>query len=139
MHSKKDSQDLCFLGDGDYRRFLRDHAPTIMDEGEIVMRSGETLGTHSGLANYTIGQRRGLGISYDVPLYVLDKNAQTNTLIVGTKDELGRRTLTAKRFNWTRDVTPSEPFRAQVKIRYKARPAPADVTPLADDRVAGDV
>ncbi len=135
VHSKKDSQDLCFLGDGDYRRFLRDHAPQIMDAGEIVMRSGEVVGTHTGLANYTIGQRRGLGVTYAEPLYVLGKNAEQNALIVGTRDELGKTELTAKRVNWVRGEVPAEPFQAEVKIRYKAQPVPATVTPLGDDRV----
>lgn len=135
VHSKKDSQDLCFLGDGDYRRFLRDHAPQIMDAGEIVMRSGEVVGTHTGLANYTIGQRKGLGVTYAEPLYVLGKNAEQNALIVGTRDELGKTELTAKRVNWVRGEVPAEPFRAEVKIRYKAQPVPATVTPLGDDRV----
>lgn len=133
VHSKKDSQDLCFLGDGDYRRFLRDHAPEIMAEGEIVMRSGEVVGEHIGLANYTIGQRKGLGVTYHKPLYVLGKDSDRNTLIVGTKDELGKTTLTAKRVNWTSDEAPTEPFRAEVKIRYKAQPSPATVTPLGGD------
>lgn len=135
VHSKQDSQDLCFLGDGDYRRFLRDHAPNIMEAGEIVLSNGEVLGAHEGLANYTIGQRRGLGVSYDVPLYVLEKDAQRNALVVGLKQELGQDRLTAKRVNWTSDQAPTEPFRAGVKIRYKSRPAPATVTPIGEDRV----
>lgn len=136
VHSKKDSQDLCFLGDGDYRRFLRDHAPNIMDAGEIVMRaSGEVMGTHNGLVNYTIGQRKGLGVTYPEPLYVLAKNAASNTLLVGTRDELGKSELTAKRVNWVSGDVPQAPFRAEVKIRYKATPSPATVTPLGDDRV----
>ncbi|MEL6151317.1 MAG: tRNA 2-thiouridine(34) synthase MnmA [Chloroflexota bacterium] len=135
VHGKKDSQDLCFLGDGDYRRFLRDHAPNIMTEGEIRTRSGEVVGEHIGLANYTIGQRKGLGVTYHEPLYVLGKDSDNNALIVGTKDELGKTTLTAKRVNWTSDEVPTEPFRAEVKIRYKAKPSPALVTPLGEDRV----
>lgn len=136
VHSKKDSQDLCFLGDGDYRRFLRDHAPNIMDAGEIVMRaSGEVMGTHNGLVNYTIGQRKGLGVTYPEPLYVLAKDAASNTLLVGTRDELGKSELTAKRVNWVSGDVPQAPFRAEVKIRYKATPSPATVTPLGDDRV----
>lgn len=135
VHSKKDSQDLCFLGDGDYRRFLRDHAPQIMDAGEIVMQTGEVVGEHNGLANYTIGQRKGLGVTYNVPLYVLGKNAAQNKLIVGTKEQLGKTELTAKRVNWVSGEAPSQAIPAQVKIRYKANPVPAVVTPLADDRV----
>lgn len=135
VHSKKDSQDLCFLGDGDYRRFLRDYAPNIMATGEIVLRSGEVLGVHNGLANYTIGQRKGLGVNHSEPLYVLAKDAERNRLIVGFEHELGRQSLTAKRVNWVSGSPPVAPLRAQVKIRYKAKPMPAQVTPLEDGRV----
>ena len=135
VHSKKDSQDLCFLGDGDYRRFLRDHAPEIMDAGGIVMRDGTVIGEHIGLANYTIGQRKGLGVTHSEPLYVLGKDAAANTLIVGTKDQLGKDELTAKRVNWVNGTAPTESFRAEVKIRYKSRAYPATVTPLGDDRI----
>lgn len=135
VHSKKDSQDLCFLGDGDYRRFLRDHAPNIMVSGPIMRRSGEVLGHHDGLANYTIGQRKGLGVAYPEPLYVLGKDAKRNALIVGVKDELGRSTLTARRVNWISGEVPEASIRAQVKIRYKSKAIAATVTPLADDRV----
>ncbi|HVU15024.1 MAG TPA: tRNA 2-thiouridine(34) synthase MnmA, partial [Phototrophicaceae bacterium] len=98
--SKKDSQDLCFLGDNDYRRFLRDYAPEVMNAGPIVRQDGEVVGEHAGLANYTIGQRRGLGVFGAEPLYVIGMNAAQNTLIVGTVDELGSGELTAKRVNW---------------------------------------
>ena len=72
--SKKDSQDLCFLGDNDYRRFLREHAPEVMNAGPIVRRGGEVVGEHGGLANYTIGQRKGLGVYGAEPLYVIGMN-----------------------------------------------------------------
>jgi tRNA-specific 2-thiouridylase len=133
--SKGDSQDLCFLGDGDYRRFLVEHAPDIMTVGPIVRRNGEIVGEHQGLANYTIGQRKGLGVQYVEPLYVIGMNPYRNALIVGTRDELGSTTLTAARVNWISGTPPAEPFRAEMKIRYKARPAPALITPLGDDRM----
>ncbi len=133
--SKKDSQDLCFLGDNDYRRFLRDYAPEVMNAGPIVRQDGEVVGEHAGLANYTIGQRRGLGVFGAEPLYVIGMNAAQNTLIVGTVDELGSGELTAKRVNWVSGVMPNEPFHAGVKIRYKATAAPATVTPLDGSRM----
>jgi len=133
--SKQDSQDLCFLGDGDYRRFLVDYAPDVMQSGPIVLKNGEIIGEHSGLANYTIGQRKGLGVTSSEPLYVLATNPYRNALIVGTKDELGQDHLTAKRMNWVGNDVPTEPFRAEVKIRYKARAIPALVEPLPDSRM----
>jgi tRNA-specific 2-thiouridylase len=133
--SKHDSQDLCFLGDGDYRRFLRQHAPEVMVPGPIVRRDGSVVGEHEGLSNYTIGQRKGLGVQAAEPLYVIGMNPHRNALVIGTADELGGRELTANRVNWMRGVTPPEPFRAEVKIRYKALPVPALVEPLGDDRM----
>jgi len=136
--SKHDSQDLCFLGDGDYRRFLAQHAPEVMAAGPIVRRDGQVIGQHQGLANYTIGQRKGLGVHASEPLYVVDTDPLRNALIVGTRDELGATALTAGRFNWVSGAAPDKPFRAEVKIRYKAQPASAIVTPLSADRVRAD-
>ncbi|MGB1288734.1 MAG: tRNA 2-thiouridine(34) synthase MnmA, partial [Aggregatilineales bacterium] len=135
VESKKDSQDLCFLGKNDYRDFLNVHAPEIMQPGPIVLKDGTVIGEHEGLARYTIGQRRGLGVSYHESLYVLAMNPYRNALIVGTRNDLGRDNLTAHRFNWTSGTAPSEPFRAGVKIRYKANAVPALVTPLSGDRI----
>jgi tRNA-specific 2-thiouridylase len=134
--SKQDSQDLCFLADGDYRRFLRDHAPQAVTPGPIMTRQGAILGEHTGLPDYTIGQRKGLGISHPEPLYVLGKNPAKNALIVGTKTDLGRDHLTAHSVNWVSNQPPVAPFEAMVKIRYKARPVPAVITPQPEHRVA---
>lgn len=134
--SKKDSQDLCFIGDNDYRRFLRDYAPDVMMPGPIVRANGEVLGEHTGLANYTIGQRKGLGVHTLEPLYVIAMNPYRNALIVGPRDELGQQTLTAARVNWVSGEVPVSPFRAGVKIRYKARPVSAWVEPLGESRIS---
>jgi tRNA-uridine 2-sulfurtransferase len=134
--SKQDSQDLCFVGDGNYRRFLADHAPEMMVAGPIVRKSGEVIGQHEGLANYTIGQRKGLGVFYAEPLFVIGMNPYRNALVVGTRDELGQNSLTAHRVNWVSGETPTEPFRAEVKIRYKAKAVPAWIEPLGTDRIA---
>jgi tRNA-specific 2-thiouridylase len=92
------------------------------------------VGTHTGLANYTIGQRKGLGIASPVPLYVLGKDSVTNSLIVGKQEELGSRELIARDVNWQSGKTPQGPFRADVKIRYTARDAEALVTPLSGNQ-----
>lgn len=130
--SRKDSQDLCFLAGEDYRNFLQRNAVEMLKPGEIVTRDGKALGAHNGLANYTIGQRKGLGVASPVPLYVLGKNAAQNALIVGTQDELGSDTLSARDVNWVNGEVPAEPFRAEVKIRYTAKEAEALVTPLGE-------
>ena len=128
--ARKDSQDLCFLAGDDYRKFLQRNAAEMLQPGEILTREGRPVGRHTGLANYTIGQRKGLGVASPVPLYVLGKNSLTNTLIVGTQEELGSRELTARDVDWLSGETPREPFRAEVKIRYTAREAAAVVTPV---------
>jgi tRNA-specific 2-thiouridylase len=130
--SRPDSQDLCFLAGDDYRNFLQRNAAEMLRPGEIVTREGRVVGHHNGLPNYTIGQRKGLGLASPVPLYVLGKNAVDNTVVVGTADELGSSELTARDVNWLGGDVPSAPFRAEVKIRYSARPAWAWVTPLND-------
>jgi tRNA-specific 2-thiouridylase len=133
--TRKDSQDLCFLAGEDYRNFLQRNAAEMLRPGEIVTSEGRSMGQHNGLANYTIGQRKGLGIASRVPLYVLGKNAGSNTLIVGTQEELGSRELIARDVNWLSGAPPNGPFRAEVKIRYTAKEAEALVTPLKEDQV----
>ena len=131
VYKRPDSQDLCFLAGEDYRNFIQRNAAEMLVPGEIARRDGRTLGQHNGLANYTIGQRKGLGVQSSVPLYVLGKDAATNTLIVGESHELGTDELIADDVNWTSGKAPEEPFRAEVKIRYTAREAWAQVMPLA--------
>ncbi len=132
--SRKDSQDLCFLAGDDYRNFLQRNAAEMLKPGEIVTRAGKVVGEHNGLANYTIGQRKGLGIASPVPLYVLTKHATSNTLVVGEADELGSRQLTARDVNWLSGEIPIEPFRAEVKIRYTAKEAEALITPIEENQ-----
>lgn len=133
--SRKDSQDLCFLAGEDYRNFLQRNAAEILRPGEILTRDGRSVGEHTGLANYTIGQRKGLGLASLVPLYVLGKDSVTNSLIVGTQQELGSQQLTARDVNWLSGDMPSEPFRADVKIRYTAKEAEALVVPIEGNQV----
>ncbi len=132
--SRHDSQDLCFVADGDYRRFLRTYAAEAFVPGPIVLRSGEVVGEHRGLADYTIGQRKGLGIAWREPLYVIAKDIARNALIVGTREELGSRRLIARAMNWIAGKPPATPLHAEVKIRYRARAVPARVVPLDADR-----
>ncbi len=132
---RPDSQDLCFLGNEDYRSFLLRNAPQAENPGPILDRKGLLIGQHRGLAFYTIGQRKGLGFSSPMPLYVLAKDIQHNTLIVGTQAELGQNEFVAANVNWVSGGPPNAAFRAQVKIRYKATPTWATVTPLDGQRV----
>ena len=130
--SRKDSQDLCFLAGDDYRNFLQRNAAEMLKPGEIITRAGTSVGVHNGLANYTIGQRKGLGVASPVPLYVITKDAVRNTLIVGEAHELGSGELTARDVNWLNGQAPREPIRAEVKIRYTAKEAEAWVKPVGE-------
>jgi tRNA-specific 2-thiouridylase len=138
--AKKESQDLCFLKDGDYRRFLSDYSLRVQNPGPILDTDGRELGRHQGLAHYTIGQRKGLGIAaagpLAEPLFVLSKDAPRNALIVGSRALLGQRELLARDVNWVSGVAPATSIPAQVKIRYKAAAAPAEVRPLSDGGAA---
>jgi tRNA-specific 2-thiouridylase len=132
--TSKESQDLCFLAGQDYREFLQRHQPQLAQPGVITDRAGNELGMHTGLVNYTIGQRKGLGIAAAEPLYVLGKDHARNVLIVGFAEELGARELVTDQVSWLAGIAPADPFDAEVKIRYSAKKAPAHVTPLTDGR-----
>jgi tRNA-specific 2-thiouridylase len=134
VSDRQDSQDLCFVGDGDYRRFLREHDASAARAGPILDLAGQELGKHRGLSFYTIGQRKGLGLSSREPLYVLSKDPVENTLIVGAREDLGRGGLQARDVNWISGKKPGEVFPAGVKIRYAANSIAALVTPLEQDR-----
>ena len=128
---KVESQDLCFLANGDYRDFLdaaraRRFDPSRRDSRH---RSGKVLGEHHGLPFYTIGQRKGIGLAASEPLYVIALDAADNAVIVGPKGELGRRDCSARDMHYVSGTEPIEPFRASAKIRYKAREAAVTVHP----------
>ena len=132
--SKKDSQDLCFLSTNDYRPFLARERPAMMKTGDIRLTDGRQVGEHKGLANYTIGQRRGLGIGSSQPLYVLELDSRHNALIVGSKDELARQSFTVTNVAWQSGKSPPDTSRAFVQIRYRARAYPARIERLSDHR-----
>ncbi len=129
VHNRPDSQDLCFVGEGTYRDFLRRQVPEANRPGEIVNTAGEVVGHHQGLANYTVGQRKGLGVYRPEPWYVLRLDSATNRLMVGPLEELGQTRLKARQVNYLND-TPTEPLTITAKIRYKAQEVPATLTPL---------
>jgi tRNA-specific 2-thiouridylase len=132
---KPESMDLCFLSDGDYRRFIGEHAPQASMPGPIYSQSGELIGEHSGLVNYTIGQRKGLGVALGEPAYVLRKEATSNALVVGPREALGRTELYAGGVNWVAGQPPLGPIQAGVKIRYRAPAARASITVMSDSVV----
>lgn len=133
--TKPDSQEICFVPDGDYKAFMREVAPESLKEGLIVNTKGEVLGKHQGIAYYTIGQRRGLGIAADQPLYVVELDAETNRVIVGTADEVLGDALIADGVNWVAWESLNEPREVECQIRYHAPASPATIIPMADGRV----
>ena len=133
--ARRDSQDLCFLAGGDYRSFLFRNAPASLRPGKIITRSGKEVGEHGGLALFTIGQRKGLGVTGDQPFYVIDKDIPNNILIIGKKEELGSTSLSARDFNWISEEIPANPFKAMVKIRYKAIDTWGTVYPRSENTI----
>jgi len=130
--NRAESQDLCFLGNGDYRGFLLRNAVEVSNPGPILTQEGQVVGEHQGLAFYTIGQRKGLGIASPEPFYVLEKDISKNVLVVGRKDALGKMELMASRVNWVSSEPPGGPFQAGIKIRYKALFAEGTVLPVGE-------
>ena len=128
---KPDSQEICFVPDGDHQRLVRRLRPDLKSGGEVVDTAGHVVGQHSGIERYTIGQRRGLGIAFGEPRYVVALEPKTQRVVVGTYEELARYELEADRANWLINP-PAGPIRCQVKIRYRHRPAPATVEPLPE-------
>ncbi len=135
--AKPDSQEICFVPNGDYAAFIdayfreRGIAPE-KTQGEIRDTEGRVLGEHSGVHHFTVGQRRGLRIAAGEPLYVIATEPASQRVIVGRHEDLLRATLTAKDMNWISIATPDAPIRAQVKIRNKHVAADATVLPTAD-------
>jgi len=138
---KKESQEICFVPDGNYAGFIDRYLAAegsenrLPGEGEIVSATGEVMGHHDGVHHYTIGQRRGIGIAHEKPLYVINIDAPKNKVVVGREDELLSREFTAAGVNWIAFDKPATEVRAEVRVRYRHAPQPATITPVPDDRV----
>lgn len=129
---KPDSEDICFLPNGNYQGMLIERLRGQVKPGNIVTEDGEILGKHNGLFNYTIGQRKGLGIAYQYPLYVIRLDGDKNEVVVGPNDRLFTNRMICKYYNFLDGVIPQE-LRAEGKIRYAADPAPCTAKVLDDD------
>jgi len=130
---KPESQDICFVPDDDYRGFLRRRAPEVFRPGAVVDGLGNTLGEHGGIAGFTVGQKRGLGLATGRPLYVIDLDPERNTVTVGSAAELERDRLVATAVNFIACAPPTSPIRVTAKIRHSHQPAPATVRALERD------
>jgi tRNA-specific 2-thiouridylase len=140
LFEKPDSQEICFVPGGDYKQFLdaylQEQGEAIPDTaGELVTTSGEVVGSHSGIHNFTVGQRKGLGVATGSPLYVLEIRGDKRQVVVGAGDDLYSPMLRAKRLNWIAVDDLCEPMRVQAKIRHRHEPAAATVEKIGDDEV----
>ena len=126
---KPESQDLCFVAGGDYRAFLEESGITAIP-GPILDLNGKRLGSHTGLSGYTIGQRKGIGVSGPEALYVVQKDPIQNALIVGPDSALGRLVFSASHVNWISAEKPTQPFEAEVQVRYRAKLARGEIHPF---------
>lgn len=131
---KKDSQEICFVPDGDYAAFVRRRRGEIDLSGEIVTTDGQVVGRHEGIENYTIGQRKGLGVAFGEPRYVVRLERDTQRVVIGAQEELACRSLTAREANWLIEP-PAAPLRCTAKIRYRNHAKPATVTCLPGERL----
>ena len=134
--SKPDSHEICFVPDGDTAGFVEEHLPSPPAEGDIVDSSGRRLGSHRGLHHYTVGQRKGLGLSTPMPLYVLRLESDAHRLVVGPREQLGRTGLEASSVNWIAGEAPDGPRRITARIRHRHQDAPATVVPTGDGGAA---
>lgn len=132
---KPDSQDICFVPDGDYARIIELHTGKKATPGNFVDKEGNILGTHKGIIHYTIGQRKGLGLSLPEPLYVCEICPENNTVVLGTNQDLFRADVNVKDFNWILGEVPDKSFRCKAKIRYRQPEQWATVVPLKDGTV----
>lgn len=133
--NKPDSEDICFVPDGNYKKFLEDNSNLKPKKGKIVNKNGEVLGIHTGLYNYTIGQRKGLGISYKVPLFVIGFNSLKNEVIVGEESELYQKEINVKDVNLLLIDEIKEPIEVEVKTRYSSKVAKATIEQNGENQV----
>lgn len=122
---KSDSQDICFVPDGDYASFIERYLGKSFPQGDFVLRDGTVLGKHKGIIHYTLGQRKGLGVSYTKPLFVCEINTETNNVVLGDNADLFTDTLKAENVNIISGEDFSSPVRCKAKIRYKHEEQPA--------------
>lgn len=131
VSDKADSQEICFIPDNDYAGKLEELSPEVIKTGQIVDSSGKVLGQHSGIHNFTIGQRRGVRVAMGTPWYVTKLDSDSNTVILGPSEELIHTSLIASNPNWLID-TPKEPFAAKIKIRYNHKAVSGIVFPQGE-------
>jgi len=129
------SQDVCFIQDMDYAEYIKKKTGVEVSPGDIIDKNGKVVGRHKGIPFYTIGQRRGLGIAHSEPLYVVGIEAKANRVVIGTKQDVLKDSLTADRLNWIAIEDIKKPIKCAVRIRYNHKKAKALVTKIGNDSV----
>lgn len=132
---KPDSQDVCFIPDGDFYNFIKKYRNTDSNNGSIIDMNGNVLGEHKGAIAYTLGQRKGLGLAMGEPVYVTDKDISKNTVTVGKEEDLYKNTVYVKNVNWIAIDECKDEMEASVKLRYSKKEDEAIIIPLAKNRV----
>ncbi|HIG0360068.1 tRNA 2-thiouridine(34) synthase MnmA [Clostridium sporogenes] len=135
VYNKKDSEEICFIPDNDHGRYIKNRFPNKVRQGNFVDKQGNVLGKHKGIVYYTIGQRKGLGIAFGKPMYVVDINPFKNEVVLGSIEDLLNTELVAKDINYIPFDTLKEPMEVEAKIRYSQIPSKAIITPIDDGRV----
>lgn len=133
--AKPDSQDICFVKNGDYVSFIEEYCGRKFPEGNFVERSGKVIARHKGIIGYTVGQRKGLGIASTEPYFVLEKNVQRNEIIIGRAEEQYRKSITADDVNWIAFDKLTSPLKLTAKIRYRHKEVPATVSQLDEEKI----
>jgi tRNA-specific 2-thiouridylase len=131
---KKDSQEICFIPDQDYAGFIERHRGPQETAGELVDTEGNVIARHAGYERFTVGQRKGLGVAFGEPRYVVAIEPESKRVVIGTQDDLARTSLEADRLNWLTPDVPTE-IRCRAKIRYRHEPTDATATLIAPDRL----
>lgn len=133
VHNKPDSQEICFVKDNDYAGYVKRHSKKRIEEGYFVDTKGNVLGKHKGIINYTIGQRKGLGIAFGKPMFVVDIDPIKNTVVLGDNEDIFKKGLLAKDFNLISIDDIKGEIRVTAKHRYSAKPSPATLTKIDND------
>ena len=128
--NKPDSQDICFVPDGDYATVVEKITGRTPEPGDFVDKEGNVIGQHKGIINYTIGQRKGLGLAMGHPVFVCGICPENNTVVIGENEDLMKRGVLVKDFNWISGKTPAEPMRCTAKTRYRMKDQPATIYPM---------
>jgi len=135
VHDKRDSEEICFIPDNNHGKYIENQLPGKIKEGNFIDKKGNVLGRHKGIVYYTIGQRKGLGIAFGRPVFILDINPLTNEIVLGSEEDIFKNELIAKNLNFMPFDSLRNEMKVQCKIRYSAKPSSAIISPIDGGKV----